>query len=649
MKINFSSLLLLIALLGYTFYLSARAFLPVPDFIYQNLFLLVAFALVESTIVCKTVSLSVSAELATKRATIIMAVFSGLNALLAGIVYWRLSSDKWLAGIWLNASAYPILPYFIAIGALIWLVIMLRSPEVQRQLLPVDIVDRILRFAGDPKHEVGIVLGLYIIGISLRLINIAGYPPANDEHYQLRATFDFLNGLTVNYQRAFYTVSLPMAVFFKLLGPSLFNARLPMILINMLAIFPLYALMRKVNRLVGFTAVGLFIINPNIVALAQLARDYAITPVFMYTILWIMSIMVISPHFSNPIKEFTKNQLKGVTLLLILLFIFFFGKQSVLQANLVLYAVFLGLVVGFSLFSDSPKWIKALILIGTIIVFIVILNLPSRKPLQFSESGLILNFSTTPLLVLGWQSYTNWSFIFPQTNWVIGIVGLFLIFTAIRDARKPTNRFMLMVLIPFFAALVYMSFFLYGESLGRGYRYAVFLMELLIPIAALVWVQAGRRVNTTLVGQPFMRLAFLAGVFFVFFFNLPAFNALARFKGDSVFVITDITHQSTEDAVEMLENIEQPARYLLSDNFISALQLSKSKISITELDPFNTVRKGKRTLSEAISEHPEGWMMLIEDDAMAMGYEPVDFSIPEADFSFERKGSNSLLWHWKLK
>lgn len=646
----FTSLFLLITLIGYGFYLSASAILPVPDLIYQNIIQLSALVWVEFAILLKITKLHLPPQLTSKRRLYAISVFAGLNSLLALILYWRLANDAWLADIRLNAILMPFLPFLIVTGALIWLAILIWVPKLQGEILPEDWTDRALAVGRDPRKEIAILLGLFAAGIALRLINIDGYPPSNDEHYQLRAAFDIYNGNQVSYQRGLLSVSLPIALFFKLFGVSLFTARLPMILLNMLAIFPLFYLTRKFSKLVGFTSVLLFILNPNIVALAQLSRDYAITPVFMYVILLSFSALALSPNFLRPFKGFFKNKFRLVGLAAILIYIYTAAQQSVLQVNLLIYVVFLGLVILSVWFSDNPLKVKTATLIICSLALIMIMLIPSRSPIRYSDvEGLIFNFTITPIQVITWLPYSNWSYLLPQISLIIMVAGAFILANAIRKlgSGDSKHRLVFITLAPFFTALLYMSFFLYIGKLGKGYRYAVFLQELFIPLAALVWVKAGSWIKTRLDGKPIIQAVLLFSVFFIFFFNLPAFNQLANFKGDAVFSVTDNTHQRTEKAIEVLSKIEQPAILLLSDNLISAYQLAGVEIPNNNVSRFNPVRKGKITLSEAIQGHSEGWLLLSEDDALAMEWDAVGFALPEAIFTFEQKFSNGFLWHWE--
>lgn len=643
-----TSITLLTAFVGYGFYLAARTFLPVPDLIYKNIYLAAALLLVECFILLKLFTLKpLGTTNIGKRSIYLVAVFSGLNGVFAAITYWRLSADEWLANIRLNAIMLPLLPYLAVIAVLVWLVIMLLNADLQRQVLPNHDVERVYSYFRDPKNDKVILFAFFGIGLCLRLINISGYPPANDEHYQLRSAFEILNGVPVNYLRGFYTVSLPIAVSFKLFGVGLLSARLPMVLFNMAAIFPLYALTRKLDRWIGYASVMLFIVNPNIVALAQLSRDYAVTPLFLFMTMLLVGELVRSPNVIDINKWVAENKTRLVLLLLILGFVFYGGRQSIIQADLLVYAVFIGEMILVALFDATSPRVKWSLFVGSGLAIAALLIFPSRSPIEFAADGsLLVSASLTPLRVLGWHPYPNWSFLLPQISWIMMIFGLVLLSKSGFSLREPEQRYRFALFAPFYFGLLYMSLFLYNDELGKGYRYAVILQELLIPIAAIFWVGIARWVKDHYT-QPVGSLSVLIAIFFVFIFNLPAFNTLAKFSGGSRSAITDINHRHTDDVVEAITEVGPEPTFLLSDNFISALQLAGSEIPLQNMIRFSDVRKRGKTLKVDRFGRSEGWMVLDEDDASEMGWDEEDLNINGVEFTFMRKVPNGMLWRWR--
>ena len=127
-----------------------------------------------------------------------------------------------------------------------------------------------------------ILIGFFILGLTLRLINLDQYPPYVDEYIHTHTAFGVMSGLPMTWNRAFLSVTVPVLLSYKLFGITLWAARFPMVVFNMLAIFPLYFLGKKVNKTVGFISVFLFTLNPWIIAASRTVREYAVIPLYFF-------------------------------------------------------------------------------------------------------------------------------------------------------------------------------------------------------------------------------------------------------------------------------------------------------------------------------------------------------------------------------
>lgn len=130
------------------------------------------------------------------------------------------------------------------------------------------------------------LLVLATLGLVLRLINLEALTPYSDETLHLVAAKAITTGQqTLNqvpYRRSLFTVTLPVALFFKIFGLSLWTARFTGILVNLSALIPLYLLTKKINKPVALVATGLFVFSPWIIATARTVREYAYYPFFFY-------------------------------------------------------------------------------------------------------------------------------------------------------------------------------------------------------------------------------------------------------------------------------------------------------------------------------------------------------------------------------
>ena len=134
-------------------------------------------------------------------------------------------------------------------------------------------------------------LVLAAIGLTLRLWNLDALPPTADETFHLVAAKAIFQGLPLNqttYQRSLFTVTLPVVLSFKVFGMSLWSARFVGVFANILALFPLYLLGKKINKLVALTATGLFVLSPWMISVARIVREYAYYAFFFYLIAYVM-------------------------------------------------------------------------------------------------------------------------------------------------------------------------------------------------------------------------------------------------------------------------------------------------------------------------------------------------------------------------
>lgn len=133
-----------------------------------------------------------------------------------------------------------------------------------------------------------ILTGIMLVAIMLRALNLENLPPYIDEYNHLFAAKEILYGLplTGDGVRALWIVNAPIALSFRIFGPELWSARLVGVLFNLLAIIPLYLIIRKVNRPAAVLACALYAIDPWIVSVARNVKEYAYYPFYFYWILY---------------------------------------------------------------------------------------------------------------------------------------------------------------------------------------------------------------------------------------------------------------------------------------------------------------------------------------------------------------------------
>lgn len=228
------------------------------------------------------------------------------------------------------------------------------------------------------KKEVAILMLVIIISFLLRAYNLEGLQPYTDEYYHLTASQEILNGQNIFsvYQRSLFVVTLPTTLSIKLFGPTLFAARLPGIVFNVLAILPLYFLLRKLNKKVALIGILLYATNPWIIAVSRNVREYAFYPFIFYTLATFLT------HVIQKIK-------KGVILSL--------NIKKALNKKILTYSFLLALPIIYALLIDPLSTMRVIFL--TYIAFFIIIFF--KLDFKNKKNKKILLFATPVAIISG--------------------------------------------------------------------------------------------------------------------------------------------------------------------------------------------------------------------------------------------------------
>jgi hypothetical protein len=219
--------------------------------------------------------------------------------------------------------------------------------------------------------EVMVLLVVIVLALALRVFNLGNLYPAVDEYYQLIAAKQINQGAALNsvYTRSLWLVTLPVTVALRLFGNELWAARLVGVLFNVLAILPLYFLMRKINRPIAVLSALLYATSPWIITFARVVREYAYYPFYFY---WIILAMVLfiegipeGSIFVRDWKTFVKPRmgLMGVALILPPIYGFYIDRASTFSTILLAYLVF-GLFILLKFNLRDRRNVPILILLG---------------------------------------------------------------------------------------------------------------------------------------------------------------------------------------------------------------------------------------------------------------------------------------------
>lgn len=227
-----------------------------------------------------------------------------------------------------------------------------------------------------------VILLLMLLALALRLPNLSALDPYTDEYPHLLAAKQIVENTTLMdepYTRSYYTVTLPVTLSFQLIGQDLTTARIPGAIFNVLAMIPLFLIVKRINRKTAYLALLLYAVSPWIIAVSRNVREYAYYPFYFYwlifamlklletlpaklaslgpilnrsTILWSIP-LIFAPVFAlviDPLSTFK------IALLAYLPFIFLISSKIDLSSKYIkrlLLLLISGLIIGIYQFSTS--------------------------------------------------------------------------------------------------------------------------------------------------------------------------------------------------------------------------------------------------------------------------------------------------------
>ncbi len=216
-----------------------------------------------------------------------------------------------------------------------------------------------------------IVSVLVLLALSLRLPNLGFLDPYTDEYLHLTAIRDIDSGYWQDiYTRSFATVTIPAWLSVQLLGYEVWAARLPMVLLHVLAMVPLYYLLKKIDRTTALIGLSLYATSPWGIAVSRTVREYAVLPLWLFSLLWLMhKIWEVLPEKIRLERDILKllkmKQLWtwGVPLLLFALYPLTIDSASTYKVFLLFFAVLFAWIIATKLeLKPISSWVTGALL-----------------------------------------------------------------------------------------------------------------------------------------------------------------------------------------------------------------------------------------------------------------------------------------------
>lgn len=459
-----------------------------------------------------------------------------------------------------------------------------------------------------------------------------------DEQLHTHQAIELLNGGELTYQRSFLPVTFPVLLSFKFFGISWLKARLPMIFLNVLSVFPLYLLFNKVNKWLAFAAVGLFLINPWAIAVSRNVREYAVLPLFFYT----AALLVY--------RLGDKQENKKVTFIfaaILAAYLIIFDTRGFLILSLTFY--FLGTFFYLIRWKRSGEsYIKILSFGGVFVaafLWLIIRIYNSQKASDLTGNLPIINFNPIFLTSVT-QSAEQHSYSLPFFGWILIAIVLINLRSLTKTDLNPAEKIKQLFSANYLLIFIFLSFIIGANGFPVRTRYGIILEILSIPI----WISFFHDLFLFLrrKGTPLGVNVFIFLVLAATFFNFRGLNQVYTYKGGPSFSITGINHFRNKEAYEYLNRKLKPGDTVMMDRFYFNNEMYGYQWPEYEWIRANQyLTDNTKSIGEQMPNIEEGWVVLYPE-AMAdtFGFELGAFESEDYRFKYHGKFGDTYIWHW---
>ena len=565
-------------------------------------------------------------------------VFTGINLIILGLLfcYYGLTSRAEIRSVAMVLRLVPYLAVILGGGFLVslwktaregfrkgWNFISFEDDQYERRkALPFTVIILSVCFAA---------------GLVLRFINLDRFPLYVDEYPHVRTALSLIHGEQPSYTRAYYLVTLPVYFSFRLFGAHEWAARLPMVIMNMLAIFPLYFLGKKINRFTGLASVVLFTVNPWIVSAARTVREYAIIPFFFF--LSAIFLLDLFDFERSTVKLYFRRHLWKILVLLAIAAYILIDPYSNFKIILVNYVVFIVFLVF--------KFWKRIKSRKTKIIWAVIALLLAWGGLEIT--GIISHYIDIFFKDIGiqyWESlvsnsYRQWYYLLPSVGYLIITMILFFSVKFFLEAPQKSDTALSYCFVIFFAILIYLVFFLNEGAFLGMVRYGALLEYWYVLIVAaffFIVYYLMRKFIRSRVLHVFLTII----IFLAFFINFPAFSAIYRFTG-GIHPVTREGHLIIEPAYQMLipqigeDDVILSAQLTTYDEMHDDIFRNQRVIQYS-----NLVGDKFAAINDVIIRYPEGWIVL----NVLSDLPEASFTVTDRMVDYLGKQGDMFIWHW---
>ncbi|MFN3741075.1 MAG: ArnT family glycosyltransferase [Anaerolineales bacterium] len=492
------------------------------------------------------------------------------------------------------------------------------------------------------RWEWGFLLGVILFALLLRLWNLEG-PPSVDELRHLLAARQVLEGNDFpQYQRSFWTVTLPVAFAFRIFGFHVWTARIPGIVFNAMGLLPFYLLARRINRPVALVASLLYATNPSLLVFSRMIREYAYYPFYFSWTAYGMLIFFEKIPFRFSIWRDGKYLLSSKTALMALSLLLPFGYALYDNSSTFKLILLSYLVLGILLLAKLDYKDKRNLILVTVLALAGLIVATWLMPRMLSDFKFSVNSNNSKFL--------TYFFVNPSQQWYFQRSAIFaalafsasLYFVVFLQRKKEAP--LTFILLNF---LFYMAFFLLADNPLRPMRLrhaSVTAIWFTILIAAggwLIW--------------RFLCLAFRARTLpYILMAALLPFS----FNATHIFTITVSQNGLTRIGEDFVPDNSRLHKFMIahvnSGDALIATAPYRSYVFWMRQPNFSAIYSLALTtplteVTSIIQTHPSGWIVIDRTRINQLTFDPFQAF---ASLGLEYTGTfgenqDEYLWRWQ--
>lgn len=490
------------------------------------------------------------------------------------------------------------------------------------------------------------VLGLaafFFLGFYLRIVNPDGLSPQIDEFAHMFAAKDLLEGAPLNsvYSRSLFVVTLPVLLGYKLFGVSILAAKYAAIFGNSLAMFPLYGLMRRVNKKVAILAVALYAANPWMILVGRIVREYSFHPLIALLLsmafLKIYEALPQDLSFSSGwvIPYLKKTYFELICITAFLGYVLFIDPNASIKY---LFGIYFAFLVCLAFYKADVKLKRRYQYLGILAALVVLLDAVNKFSGFISEQpkvvwyyfGLLLNnpiqqwyYGRVPLLELAIIAIAFIVFLASlsqKKNFVIALswtnLAILLSFYTLLFDRYDRPRYIIIMEIWFISIVAVGGFAAYRllthRLKGRWYRWLVAV------IMSVVFVNAGHIWNVVNDAEP------------------------------RINPVSGEIHYDVQGTYDFFMENKKPGDVLVGSYFLRYVTMLEGESVIEEFVYFNPAEQEIAVIEAAIKSNPSGWVIFDKDRGQKW-YQPLpyeDFMVEKVEVDYLGRIGDFLLYRW---